>query len=69
MLVLVCGDLDSMIDGGQTPDLLLDLTRGGVNSEVVKSLREVAVIHFQMRNIFKTQIKLNTEKFKISTNI
>ncbi|XP_023346456.1 uncharacterized protein LOC111715379 [Eurytemora carolleeae] len=43
----VCGDLDAMIDGGQTPDLLLDLTRGGVNSEVVKSLREVAVIRFQ----------------------
>ena len=27
-----------MVDGGQSPDLILDLTRGGVNSEVVKSL-------------------------------
>jgi len=49
-----------MIDGGQTPDLLLDLTRGGVNSEVVKSLREVAVILF-------SNVKLNTVQSNLLT--
>ena len=35
---LVCAILDQMIDGGTPPDLVLDLTYGGVTSEVIKSL-------------------------------
>ena len=34
----VCSELDSMIDGGTPPDLVLDLTLGGMTSEVMKSL-------------------------------
>jgi len=34
----VCGELDSMLDGGTPPDLVLDLTKIGISSEVVKSL-------------------------------
>ena len=35
---LVCGTLDQMIEGGTPPDLVLDLTHGGITSEVIKSL-------------------------------
>ena len=60
---VVCGDLDSMIVGGQTPDLILDLTRGGVNSEVVKSLREVTRQHEIYENIWNiSNPKFCTEK-------
>ena len=34
----VCAALDSMLDAGSPPSLVLDLTTGGVSSEVVKSL-------------------------------
>ena len=34
----VCAALDSMLDSGTPPSLVLDLTTGGVSSEVVKSL-------------------------------
>ena len=34
----VCARLDTMIDGGNPPDLVLDLTLGGVKSEVTKSI-------------------------------
>ena len=34
----VCENLDEMIDAGTPPDLVLDLTYGGITSEVVKSL-------------------------------
>ena len=34
----VCGELDSMIDNGTPPDLVLDLSMGGPTSDVVKSL-------------------------------
>ena len=30
--------MDQMIDVGSPPDLVLDLTNGGVNSDVIKSL-------------------------------
>ena len=35
---LVCGELDSMIDSGSPPDVVLDLSTSGDSSEVVKSL-------------------------------
>ena len=38
MLSTVCASIDSMIDGGTPPDLLIDLAYGGTNSEVTKSL-------------------------------
>jgi len=34
----VCGKLDSMLDSGSPPDLVLDLTQAGISSEVIKSL-------------------------------
>jgi len=34
----VCGALDMMIDEGNPPDLILDLSLGGISSEVIKSL-------------------------------
>ena len=34
----MCGELDSMIDEGAPPDLVLDFTLGGMTSEVMKSL-------------------------------
>jgi len=34
----VCAELDSMLDAGTPPDLVLDLTKIGISSEVVKSL-------------------------------
>ena len=34
----VCGELDSMIDSGSPPDVVLDLSTSGDSSEVVKSL-------------------------------
>ena len=37
-LCSVCGELDSMIDEGTPPDLVLDFTFGGMTSEVMKSL-------------------------------
>ena len=35
---VVCAELDLMLDAGSPPDLLLDLTKVGIASEVVKSL-------------------------------
>ena len=34
----VCAALDTMIDAGAAPDLVLDYSNGGINSEVMKSL-------------------------------
>jgi len=34
----VCGELDTLLDAGTPPDLILDLTKVGISSEVVKSL-------------------------------
>ena len=34
----MCAALDSMLDSGSPPSLVLDLTTGGVSSEVAKSL-------------------------------
>ena len=36
-LLSVCGALDAMIDAGSPPDLVLDLTHGGLTSEVSQS--------------------------------
>ena len=33
----VCGALDAMIDAGSPPDLVLDLSHGGLTSEVSQS--------------------------------
>ena len=38
MTVLVCGKLDTMLDSGTPPDLVLDLTKTGISSEAVKML-------------------------------
>ena len=38
MFALVCGKLDSMLDAGTSPDLVLDLTKTGISSESVKML-------------------------------
>ena len=35
--VAVCGALDAMIDAGSPPDLVLDLSHGGLTSEVSQS--------------------------------
>ena len=35
---VVCSALDEMIEAGSPPDLVLDLTNGGLESEAVKSL-------------------------------
>jgi len=34
----VCAEIDAMLDAGTPPDLVLDLTKSGISSEVVKSL-------------------------------
>ena len=34
----VCAAIDAMIDEGNPPDLVLDLSQGGISSEVIKSL-------------------------------
>jgi len=34
----ICGTLDSMIDAGTPPDVVLDFSYGGMSSEVIKSL-------------------------------
>ena len=38
MSILACGIMDEMIDTRSPPDLVLDMTHGGVNSDVIKSL-------------------------------
>ena len=37
-MFIVCGTLDSMIDAGTPPDVVLDFSYGGMSSEVIKSL-------------------------------
>ena len=37
-VLVVCDKLDYMIDAGTPPDLVLDLTKPGISSEIVKSL-------------------------------
>ena len=37
-LGLVCTKLDALIDAGTPPDLVLDLTKIGIASEMVKSI-------------------------------
>ena len=38
VLILVCGELDSLLDLGTPPDLVLDLTKNGISSEAIKLL-------------------------------
>ena len=37
-ICLACGILDQLIDQRTPPDLVLDITQGGINSDVIKSL-------------------------------
>ena len=36
--LVVCNHLDSLIDAGTPPDLVLDLTKAGISSSVVKEI-------------------------------
>ena len=38
LLCAACAELDTMIDEGNPPDIVLDLTLGGMTSEVMKSI-------------------------------